>query len=784
MKMLPTRPPDLFRSPSPPAPTASTVARGSVSVRSGLRLEAGVIVVALAGMLFALGPGRYRLGPWSLALYATLGILPVLAAALLAPRVLRTDHRIWLHRGALLAVLLAGAVLRFRGLGWSLPFVPHPDEPAVVNIAQRILVTGDLNPRRFIYPSLYIYLQAAVYVPHLLWGFAQGTYARVGDLPATTDIITTAPGIYRWGRALTAALATGTIALTYGAGRRLYGPGVGLVAALLLVFIPPAITDAHYITVDPPSAFFVALAFYWIVRLYRAPRTPTGVPAWGTVTLAGVGVGLAAATKYNAAAIAVPLLLVPLLRPGRDARGALRRVWLGGVAAAAATFLLTTPFAIPELPRFLNDTASVITHYKFEGHGEHTSDHNWRYYAGYLWESTRGTFALALGGLLVLAFRHRRADLLVLAFPLLYYGALAGLRVNFERNLMPLYPFLALAGAVSLFAAARWAAALPHLPRHAGLSPAPGRVRGAALVALAALPLVLVGPAATAGRTVQRFASPDPRVAAQRWMEENLPRNGLWLVQLPPQQWRATGHVVSTRTFGPLTRHRPAWYPEHGFGYLLLNRDDYGQAVDDPANNPAEVAWYDEALTRFRVVRTWPATGRPRLTLLDTGLGEPAMQRRDGARFGPGEGELALLGHNLGPAERSRGFYFPDRPGDPPRPLRPGDTLGLTLLWQALRPPAGDYLLFVHLRDPTGQTVAQRDTRPQNDTYPTTGWRAGELVLDSGDLALPATLPPGRYTVVLGLYPRGGSRLPVRPTPDAAPLPRDELPLATVEVRP
>ncbi|HET8626873.1 MAG TPA: phospholipid carrier-dependent glycosyltransferase [Thermomicrobiales bacterium] len=776
MRVLPARQPADVATPAPPGTAA---AAGRAAGRDGGALDAGVLVVALGGLALALATGTRALGPGVLALYA-LACTPVaLAAALWLPRLAARSRRDWLRPATLAAVVVAGAALRFHGLGFALPYVPHPDEPAVVNIAQRMLATGDLDPHRFTYPSLYIYLQAAVYALHLGWGFTQELYHSVGDLPASTDRITTAPGIFLWGRALTATLATGAILLTYGAGRRLYGRRVGLVAALLLAFAPATIADAHLITVDVPAAAFTALAFYWIVALYRAPLAPGGVHRWWPIVRAGIGVGLAAATKYNAALIVVPLCLVPLLRGAR----APWRVWLGGALTAGATFLAVTPYALPELPLFLNDTAAVIVHYKFQGHGQFTGAHNWRYYAAFLWQDGRWTFALALGGLAVMALRHRRADLLALPFPLLYYGALAALKVNFTRNLLPLDPFLALAGAVGLLAAAdgvsravgqsgsravgRQRFAL--LTRHSLLV-----TRYSSLVALLVLPIALAGPASSAGQLDNLRATTDTRVAAQRWMEAHLSRDLFWLAALPPQAFGKDGNIVSTDDFGPPWQYPPAWYPAHGYRYLLL--DD--ATFDGGATDPAAAAWAREALARFPVVHRWPGGVGPGLLLLDTGEGAPAMRQALDARFGD---EIALRGFDLGPVASPRLLYAPAGPGAVAHPPRPGDTLGLTLLWDALRPPSGDYQLFVHLRDAANRTVAQRDTPPRADD-PTSAWRPGSPVLVNADLALPAPLPPGRYTVVIGLYRPGSPRLPARATPGAAPLRNDELPLATIEV--
>jgi hypothetical protein len=272
-------------------------------------------------------------------------------------------------------------------------------------------------------------------------------------------------------------------------------------------------------------------------------------------------------------------------------------------------------------------------------------------------------------------------------------------------------------------------------------------------------------------------------VAAQRWMSSHLARNDYWLVETAPQLWPRQGNVIATTAgFGDPAQHPPAWYPAHGFSYLLLDRSTYDPTLHSPDLRPAAAAWYQQALARFTLVSNLPDGIGPALVLLDTGLRTPAMQHPSTARFGAADGEIALAGYNLGPAARLADLYFPES-GSSPRTLRPGDWLGLTLLWQPLRAPGGDYQVFIHLRDENGRTVAQRDAHPQNNTYPTNRWPAGQPVLDSANLALPATLSPGQYTVVIGLYPPGQSRLAVRGAPGDALLPNAELPLATIEVK-
>ncbi len=89
-----------------------------------------------------------------------------------------------------------------------------------------------------------------------------------------------------------------------------------------------------------------------------------------------------------------------------------------------------------------------------------------------------------------------------------------------------------------------------------------------------------------------------------------------------------------------------------------------------------------------------------------------------------------------------------------------GETAELTLYWQALEEPRAVYTAFLHVLDEAGKTVAQADHWPGG--LPSDIWDKGQVITDRVPLALPADLPPGRYTVRLGLYTADdGHRLPV-----------------------
>jgi hypothetical protein len=107
--------------------------------------------------------------------------------------------------------------------------------------------------------------------------------------------------------------------------------------------------------------------------------------------------------------------------------------------------------------------------------------------------------------------------------------------------------------------------------------------------------------------------------------------------------------------------------------------------------------------------------------------------------------------------------------------LRPGGTLPITLYWAAQAPPTHDYTMFLHLcQDCDVPPAAQFDRPPLDGQFPagqTSTWRVGDPVHDERAIPLVgpdgSPLAPGRYTLLLGVYPAGlaapqlSDRLPV-----------------------
>ena len=130
-------------------------------------------------------------------------------------------------------------------------------------------------------------------------------------------------------------------------------------------------------------------------------------------------------------------------------------------------------------------------------------------------------------------------------------------------------------------------------------------------------------------------------------------------------------------------------------------------------------------------------------------------------------GEPVQLGKlEIQPTERS--FVVPEEMGQhldaslegfvtllgadaPLQDVEPGAQLPVTLYWQAEQEMSSNYKVFLQVVGAEG-VLAQADAVPVAWTRPTTGWVAGEVLVDSYLLEIPASASPGTYRLIAGMY--------------------------------
>ena len=85
-------------------------------------------------------------------------------------------------------------------------------------------------------------------------------------------------------------------------------------------------------------------------------------------------------------------------------------------------------------------------------------------------------------------------------------------------------------------------------------------------------------------------------------------------------------------------------------------------------------------------------------------------------------------------------------------PYRRGETLHLTLYWQAMTRMEKSYTVFVHLLNKDGIMGGQWDSVPGGGLLPTTSWLEGEVIADEYQVPVKVSAPPGEYVIQIGMY--------------------------------
>jgi 4-amino-4-deoxy-L-arabinose transferase-like glycosyltransferase len=452
----------------------------------------------------------------------------------------------------LAGILVVSLLLRLWGSGFGLPAYTryHPDEQALVTRAAAILWTGDWNLQRFNYPPFYAYIQALAYAAYFLWGASRGLWTEVPPFAV--------PQYYLVGRLLSALVGIITVLVVYYVGREMLSRRASLTAAALLGGSYLHIIHSHYATFDVMIGLLAALTLLFSI-LIRTRREAH----W--YLLAGLCAGLAGATKYNGAvALVIPLVAHVLATPWGEWGWLDRRLFLAG-GGFLVGFLGGNPFALGNLPAFLNDLAQVLHHYGteqpgFEGRG------NWRWYIQVFLTSADALWVSAgTAGLIGLVSREWRKGLLLLVFPLIYYIMISQFVVRFERNAVPLLPFLALGAGWLLDVAAD---RLANLIERRGSR----RTRSPALshgIATFACVLLLVMPLAAATGLDLALSRVDHRELAGHWVEENIEPGTKVAIEHYSIPFAYDRYQVEDVLRA--TDHDLGWYLQEGFQILIIS---------------------------------------------------------------------------------------------------------------------------------------------------------------------------------------------------------------------
>ncbi|MEH2459734.1 ArnT family glycosyltransferase [Nostoc sp.] len=305
-----------------------------------------------------------------------------------------------------------------------------------------------------------------------------------------------------WSRTLTILLFLGSIALIFQITKRFFGVFAARVITLVFATSAGFIAYSHFLTTDIPVMFWMLLAFYFSQNISFTGKSFDYI-------LAGFFTGIATATKYNALAIGITIVVAHALSFNQLAwkKILLSKKLFVGLIMILLGFLFANPFALLNYPTFLSDfwynyVTTPIYNGKVTGHSY------WKFFRCFqelIGLPSLIIFSIAFLVSLYLTFIKKdkhfyiKPIFLLLSVFLLYYykfGSFPRLEVRF---VLPILPFwLMISG------------------------PFWNKVKPNRMLVLSLL-IILMGYNTVSSFYVGKRFLEDPRMLAQNWVQKNIP---------------------------------------------------------------------------------------------------------------------------------------------------------------------------------------------------------------------------------------------------------------------
>ncbi len=508
------------------------------------------------------------------------------------------------------AVLLLALGLRVWGVDHGLPYAYNADENAHF-VTRAIGIFGhDWNPNYYVNPPAYTYLV------HLVLGIAYGGRAGVSNAFAADPT-----NIWVLSRVLAGILGTLAVWLLYLTGSRLVDRRVGLLSAgiMAVAFLP--VFYSKLALNDVPTLAGVCLALWGAAGILRFGRARDYL-------FAGIGLGLACATKYTGGIVLLAILgAVGAQFAASGGKGFAARGMALAAVASLVMFFVANPYSVLDFSAFWDG----LTH-QSDASGDAagklglTQDNGYLYY---LWSFGWGLgwlpLLLAVGGAVRLWFDERRLVGILVPPVILFLLFMGSQERYFGRWLLPVFPFVCILAAYAAMEAVDWAA-------HwwPGLKPT--------FVALAVVAVCGQGFVYSlhSGLVLSRD---DTRNLAREWMVANVPAGKKVVIEpVVPDQWaqdignplpivsngnRWNKYPLSRSQIDPKTGRllpgdgvivniedfervlRPelvSLFEQQGYCWIVVGSTQRGRAEAEPDVVPNALAYYRELERRSKVV--------------------------------------------------------------------------------------------------------------------------------------------------------------------------------------
>lgn len=366
------------------------------------------------------------------------------------------------------AILAISLVVAMICVIVGIDFGEHWDENRLTDSVMSSIRTGLLLPGWYNYPSasydllmMLVLPDIIVHSPGAVLEQLQLPESAPEGMPALAEAIRNSDFLLR-GRVLFGLITVSTAVWCFAIARLLGRPVLeAALAAALLLGSWELGYHARWVAPDGPLMFAGAMAMFLMI----------GALVWEKRKLlwlhaAAAAVGLAIGSKYPGGILVLPLMFTAFtLVRRRDAEASLAAVigrtallGLSCGAVAVVAFVVTTPAAVLSPWSFVEDVFREIWHYARAGHHGNSIQPGLQhggaileYLALEVFSPWEGIAVLLAGAAVAGAVAYARADralaIVLLMMPVVYLVYFSTQKVMFVRNLMFVFPVLAILSA-------------------------------------------------------------------------------------------------------------------------------------------------------------------------------------------------------------------------------------------------------------------------------------------------------------------------------------------------
>ncbi len=329
----------------------------------------------------------------------------------------------------LVFIMLVGIFLRVWGTGFGLPYLFHADETHTVNLSVS-LGYNLLNPKVFWKPAFTYYIIGFGYGLYFVIGKLIGIFPNLNSFKELFVLNPTS--FYVIGR-ISIGVVFGVLSIPaiYNLGKRFYNQRTGLLSALLLSVSFIHVQNSHYIAHDIPVLFFIILTLIYSYDIFSHGGLKDYLKA-------GLCLGLAIATKYNAALAFIAILLAHLFSISKERPLLIKNIFsvklIYSILLTGAVFFIVNPYILINFNGFKETFLDLFHVTGYTGFSHHIR-------VGIIEGVGAGIFLSGILGFSYIAKAGFKKTILLLCFPLFYYIHLVFFSQAHERYALILVPF-------------------------------------------------------------------------------------------------------------------------------------------------------------------------------------------------------------------------------------------------------------------------------------------------------------------------------------------------------